>query len=280
MKIKDGAFKGQLGLNLYFCCWLPDVSVKAVLVIAHGVAEHIGRYTRVAEYFVDRGMVVYGFDYRGHGRSEGRKGYLEDFTFYLDDLQRFLEMVGNFHPGKKMFLYGHSMGGEVALGHAERSCDGLSGLILSAPAVKIKPTLPSFLLRALYLAGRSMPGLAFKKLNSSGLSHDKSVVDKYDNDPLVYRGKLSAHLAFSIAWTGGRLLGQVSQIKIPVLVLHGEADQLVDPAGSQRLIRRIGSTDKTLKIYPGLYHEIHNEPEYRQVLDDIVRWIDQRSIPP
>jgi alpha-beta hydrolase superfamily lysophospholipase len=107
-----------------------------VLVIAHGVGEHIGRYARVAQYFVDRGIVVYGFDYRGHGHSEGQKGYIEDFTFYLDDLQKFLETVRTFHPGKKMFLYGHSMGGEVALGQVGRSCDGLSGLILSAPSIK------------------------------------------------------------------------------------------------------------------------------------------------
>jgi alpha-beta hydrolase superfamily lysophospholipase len=101
----------------------------------------------------------------------------------------------------------------------------------------------------------------------------------YDNDPLVYRGKLSAHLAFSIAWTGCQLLGQVSRIKIPVLILHGGSDPLVDPAGSKELYRLIGSPDKTLKIYPGLYHEIHNEPDYLQVLDDIGRWIEQRSIP-
>jgi alpha-beta hydrolase superfamily lysophospholipase len=91
------------------------------------------------------------------------------------------------------------MGGEIALGQAERSCNGLSGLILSAPSIKIRPTLPPAIVRALYLVGRSLPGLALKKLNSSGLCHDKVVVDGYDNDPLVYRGKLSAHLAFSIA---------------------------------------------------------------------------------
>jgi len=277
MKSIEGTFRGQRGLRLYYRGWLAGASPTAILVVAHGVAEHIGRYSPLAEYFADLGLAVYGFDYRGHGKSEGARGYIERFSHFQLDLGTFLGLVSRLHPGKKIFLFGHSMGGEVVLARALYSPGEINGLIVSAASLKIQPALPPALIAAMLPLGIVWPGLGMQKLDSGLLSRDKTVCESYDRDPLVHRGKITACLGIGIAWTGYQLLGNAGKIQLPVLILHGESDRLADPAGSRQLYTVIGSRDKTFKTYPGLYHEIHNEPERLQVLNYIRQWIGERA---
>ena len=107
MKKVEGSFKGKKEFNLYYQGWLPDGNIRAILLIAHGVAEHCGRYAEVAVYFAARGLAVYGFDYRGHGRSEGCPGFVEHFSYYPEDLHTFVDLVRKLHPDKRLFLLGH-----------------------------------------------------------------------------------------------------------------------------------------------------------------------------
>lgn len=277
MKHVENYFEGREKLKLYYQSWLPEVEVKGVLLIAHGVAEHCGRYTETAEYFVNKGYAVYGFDYRGHSKSKGRRGYVEHFFYYLDDLKIFLRLMNNHHPQQKPVLFGHSMGAIIGLAVGIYSQKEFSGLILSGTAFKVKPDLPPAVLALLKPLALFMPGLGLHKIDSSTLSRDERVVASYNNDPLVYRGKLSARLAIELVWLIHQLKGQISQIKIPVLILHGAEDRLSYPEGAKLVFERVSSPDKALKMYPGFYHEILNEPGHLQVLVDMERWLTEHS---
>jgi acylglycerol lipase len=132
----EGNYKGQKNLMLYYQGWLPEQSPKAILLIVHGLGEHSGRYKNVVEYFVPKGYAVYSFDQRGHGRSEGARCYVDRFPDYITDLHTFVTMVRDFHPGTKLFLVGHSIGGTIATAYATQYQDGLAGLVLSGAGLK------------------------------------------------------------------------------------------------------------------------------------------------
>jgi acylglycerol lipase len=288
MKQIEGYFEGRKKFKLFYRAWLPDGKVKAILLIAHGVAEHCGRYNELAEYFANKDYGVYGFDYRGHGKSEGRRGYVEHISYYLDDLHIFYQMVIQQNPYKKIFLYGHSMGAIVGLAaafHKKYELVGdpsdssqFAGLILSGTALKVKPDLPAAILTLLKPLALLAPHLGLQKIDSSTLSRDKKVIESYDSDPLVYRGKLSARLAVDLVCLIHDLRNQVSKIKTPVLILHGADDRLSYPEGASLLMERIGSPDKTLKIYAGFYHEILNEPGHNRVISDMEAWLSGHSL--
>lgn len=275
MRQVEGFIQGRKEVRLYFRGWIPDMHEKAVIVIVHGVAEHSGRYLGLANHLVSCGYAIYGFDLRNHGKSEGKKGTVEHFSFFTDDLHIFLNQVRNQHPQKRIFLFGHSMGATISLAYSIRYQNGLAGLILSGSAIRFIPDIPLVLITLLWPLSVLMPELGIKKLDSSALSHDLEIIRSYDTDPLVFRGKLSARLAIELIWNMRKLEHQGRRIKIPLLLLHGEADQLVDPQGSRLMLERVSSPDKTLKLYPGLYHEILNEPQYLQVLVDIEHWLEQ-----
>lgn len=276
MEYLEGVFEGRENFKLYFRSWLPDEKVKAILLIAHGVAEHCGRYARMAEYFANRGYAVYGFDYRGHGKSEGRRGFVEHFSYYMDDLRTFFKLICSRHPQNRVIFFGHSMGAIIGLAESIYNPDEFSGLILSGTAIKVKPELPAAILALLKPLALFMPRLGLKRIDSSTLSRDKRVIESYDNDPLVYRGKLSARLSIELVCMIHRLQSQMSQIKVPILILHGTADKLSYPEGAILVIEKAGTQDKTLKLYAGFYHEILNEPGNNQVLSDIETWLSER----
>lgn len=273
MKHGEDIFQGRKNFKLFYRSWLPDGKIKAILIISHGVAEHCGRYAQMAEYFAGKGFAVYSFDYRGHGKSEGKRGYIEHFSYYVDDLQTFCRIVCSLHPYKKAILFGHSMGAIIDLAEAIHNQHEFCGLILSGTAIKIKPDLPVAILAMLKPVSLFLPALGLKKIDSSTLSRDEGVVRSYNNDNLVYRGKLSARLGIELAWLIHKLRRQLSEIEIPVLLLHGGEDKLSFPEGARLVFERISSKDKTLNVYAGLYHEILNEPENIQVFSDIEMWL-------
>ncbi len=277
MKHVEGKFPGQRGLELYFQGWLPDAPIKAVVIIVHGVAEHSGRYKGLAEYFASRGYAVYGYDQRGHGRSEGKRGHVEHFSYYLHDLQVFQDQIRRQYPKQKIYLFGHSMGATISLLYCLEERKDLAGLIVSGTAIKVKPAMPLALIVMLRPLALVWPKLGLKKLDSSALSHDPNIVRAYDTDPLVFRGKLSARLSVDLFWTMHQLQKQLLRIQSPLQILHGEDDRLCNPESSRLVFERASSKDKTLKLYPGLYHEILNEPDHIQVLMDIEAWMEKHN---
>ena len=277
MKHTEGKFKGRKDFDLYYQSWLPDGAPRAILLVVHGLAEHSGRYMNLVNRFVPLGYAVYSFDQRGHGKSEGLRGHVERFSYYLNDLRAFLDMVRSEHPDAKIFLVGHSMGGTVAIAYSVHHQDELDGLILSGAILKVDASLSPMLIMVGKALSVVLPKSGVMVLDASAISQDQAVVDAYVNDPLVYRGKIRARLGAELMRMTQELPGQTPRIVLPILIMHGTADRLCDPEGSVAVCGQVGSNDKTLKLYDGFYHEIFNEPGREQAFADMEVWLAART---
>ncbi|MDY7019044.1 MAG: alpha/beta hydrolase [Chloroflexota bacterium] len=278
MKYTEGRFSGHKNLSLYYQRWLPEKDPEAVLLIVHGVCEHSGRYTNLVDYFVPKGYAVCSFDHRGHGKSEGLQGYVERFLDYVIDLKTFFDIVCGEHSDIKILLVGHSMGGTIATAYAVHHQHELAGLILSGAHLKAgssSPASPTAAVMARVLSS-VLPKVGGPVLDASAISQDEAVVDAYVNDPLVYHGRLRVRLGAELNKTMQKLPSQVVEINLPILIMHGTADHIADPKGSQMLYERVGSKDKTLKLYERFYHNIFDEPGHKQVFADMETWLATR----
>jgi len=273
MKQKEGNFKGTGNFNLYWKCWLPEGQVKAVILVAHGLGEHINRYTNLVNNVVPLGYAVYGLDHQGHGKSEGTRVFVDRFQTYINDFKTFTDMVRKENTGKKTVLYGHSMGGLIAVCYALQYQSDLDGLIISAPAIKAGESITGATIVMAKVLSAISPKMGVQQLPSDTLSHDKAVVEAYDNDPLVYRGKVTARLGAEMLSLMSKVEVQLPSITLPMLILQGSDDRLVNQAGARILYEKAGSKDKTLKIYEGFYHEVHNEPGNARVFADMEAWL-------
>lgn len=276
MRHEEGELEGVGGLRLFRRAWLPDGAARAAVVLVHGGAEHSGRYHWVGEQLTSRGYALHALDLRGHGRSEGQRAYVDRFAHAVEDVDRLVALAAERHPGLPLFVIGHSMGGCIALLYAMAHQDRLTGLVLSAPLAAIDGApLP------LRLIGRALSVVAPKtgvfQVDASGVSTDPEVVRAYENDPLVFRGKLPARTVAEIADAVGRFPEGVCAITVPLLVMASPEDTIVEFAGSELVHGRCGSQDKTFIRYDGMAHEILNEPERQRVLDDIAAWLDERT---
>jgi alpha-beta hydrolase superfamily lysophospholipase len=276
MHHQEGFFKGVRNVDNYHQCWLPDSPPKAVLLLVHGLGEHSGRYANLVEHFVPLGYAVYGIDHVGHGRSGGTRVYVERFEDFLAPLTMFCGMVRAQQPGVPIFLVGHSMGGLIGAAYLLDHADGLQGAVLSGPSVKVPDDISPAVLFVGKVLSALLPGIGILALDAGGISRDPAVVEAYVKDPLVYTGKTTARLGAEMLETMRRVVSQAAQIRLPLLILQGGADRLVDPDGARMLHDLVGSSDKTLKVYEGLYHEVYNEPERGQVLRDVERWLEAR----
>jgi len=273
MKHVEGNFRGYKKFNLYYQCWLPARKPKAILLVAHGMFEHSGRYVNLANYFVPKGYAVYGLDHRGHGKSEGLRGYVEHFSDYLNDLEAFFDIVRGEQGDTKLFLIGHSMGGTIATAYAIHHQHELAGLILSGAGLKPPGDVSPVLLTLAPIAARLLPKLGTIAFDPAAACRDQDAIDTVTNDPLFYHGKVCIRLGTEMLKQIQELPHQISWLNLPILIMHGTADKLSDPAGSQMLYQRAGSKDKTLKLYEDFYHEVFNDPEHEQVFADMEAWL-------
>lgn len=285
MKTSEGTFLTNDWSSLYERVWLPDGQPKAAVLIVHGYAEHSGRYAWVAEQLAGHGYAVVAFDLRGHGKSDGDRVYVRSMNEYLFDMDAALLRVFEHAPGVPVFVLGHSMGGGVLSLYAcarlprdedrfERS--RIKGLIFSGGVLPTAPSVAtSVVSRIALFLGRVLPRWRMRGLGGA-VSRNPVVVADYDNDPLNYHGKMPAALIAAMVRGMKYVDTHTPEITLPLLILHGSADELTSPDGSQRLYDRAGSVDKTLKIYNGLAHEILNEPERALVVEDIAIWLDRQ----
>lgn len=267
----EKSFAGVGGTTIVYDTYLPEGDPRGVILVAHGVAEHAGRYAHVAERLVGLGLKVVIPDHRGHGRSGGKRLMLRDMSEFTTDLEtlRQREVL----PGRPTYLLGHSMGGEIALDYALDHQSDLAALILSGPAVVPGDDISPLLMRVAKVLGKVVPGLPGQKLGSDSISRDPAVVKAYDEDPLVFRGALKAGIGGAMLRTMETFPLRLPGLRLPLLVLAGSDDRLVKPEGAELVVRLAGSADKTLKIYPDLFHEVFNEPEKELVLGDLTDWL-------
>lgn len=257
--------------------WLPEAPARGVIVLVHGVAEHSGRYDHAGRTLAAAGFAVHALDHVGHGESAriGAPANLGSIDDAADKVAALLTLVRDEHPGVPAFVTGHSMGALITLHLATRAPLDVAGVVVSAPPLIIDAGNPVQRLLAPILT-RLTPNLGVLALDSSQISRDPDVVTAYDNDPLVFRGKLPARTATEILTSAGQVLDRLPQLRVPTLAMHGTADAIAAPASTDRIEQRAGTTDLTVRRYDGLYHEIFNEPERDQVLADVVAWLTDR----
>ncbi len=276
MKHIDGNFKGVGNANIYYQAWLPDENVKAILFLVHGLGEYCGRYTNHVNHYVPLGYAVYGLDHLGHGKSDGEREVIERFADYTDPLTRYYQMVKGWQPGKPVFIFGHSMGGLITCCYLLDHQADFKGVILSAPAIKVSDSISPMTITMGKILSRIAPKAGVLALDASGISRDPEVVKAYVNDPLVFHGKTPARLAAEMLKAMMRVTAEADKITLPFIVVQGSKDIIVDPSGAQMLYDKAGSRDKTLKVYEGLYHEVHNEPERSTMFKDVEAWLAAR----
>ncbi|HEX2619008.1 MAG TPA: alpha/beta hydrolase [Phototrophicaceae bacterium] len=264
------------GLKLHTINWLPKGDPKAVILIVHGIGEHSGRYTHAAAFFNERGYAVYSYDHRGHGKSEGERTYFTSFDLPVEDMKRVFDTVKGQNPGKKIFVYGHSMGSLISTLFMLKYQEGVAGFISTGSPLAVNTAAPATVVAIGHVLAKIAPKMPFVKVGSDVLSHDPVVVKAYDDDPLVEHRPNAIAMLSRLIQSGVKAQAQLQRITIPLLVMHGSSDKLCPPLGSQILYDRAGSKDKTLKMYPNLYHEIHNEPEQITVFTDMINWLDTR----
>ncbi|NNC55148.1 MAG: alpha/beta hydrolase [Pseudomonadales bacterium] len=275
MSHTEATFAAPDGATIYYQVWKPE-NTRAILLLAHGLAEHSARYAAFAAYCNQRGFAVAALDHPGHGRSDGTPGYIPRFEDYLIALEAFRARIAEQNPGLPMILVGHSMGGLIAANYLQQAQQHFSACVLSGPAIKSDAEPPRWQLAILRFVSRFLPKLGVMQLEAAGVSRDAAVVDDYLNDPLVYTGKISARQATEMFAAMQQAQAGAAKINLPLLVLHGGDDKLTAPEGSRLFCDWVGSIDKQVKIYPSLYHEIFNEPEREQVMDDMLAWCKQR----
>jgi len=269
----EGSFKGAPNANVYYQAWLPEGDARAVLIVVHGLGEHCGRYMNVVNHLVPLGYAMYGLDHIGHGRSEGTREFVGRFEDYTKTLTIYCNMVKGWQTGKPIFLLGHSMGGLIASYYLLDHQGSFRGGILSAPLVKVSGSVSKATITIGKILSVVTPRAGLVTLDVSGISRDPEVVTAYVNDPLVFHGKTPVRLGAELLKAMLRVRAEAHRITLPLLVLQGGEDRLIDPACGQILYDKVGSKDKTIKIYEGLYHEVFNEPERARVLKDVETWL-------
>ena len=274
---RDVTFPAVDGLPLRAWHWPTPAEARGTLVIAHGLGEHGLAYRRVAEAVGPRlGLDVLAFDFRGHGRSPGRRGVVRRYEDLTADLTGALDWAGGRRPGLPRFVLGHSNGGQVALRVAMGAHPGLSGLILSNPSLFLAVAVPRHKLMIGRVLRRMAPGITLSAhLPPEMLSRDPGSHAERVGDTLRH-SRTSAPLFFGMVEGGPMLEAAADRIVVPTLVLLGDADPIVDAAATRAFFARLGAPDKTLISYPEALHEPLNDLEREQVIADLVGWIDRR----
>jgi len=279
MKQAKGTLIGTRSVRLAYGTWLPDAEPRAVVVLVHGMHEHMGRYVHVIDALTQHGYAVYGQDHRGHGESQGVRGFVERFDYLVDDLHLLVSKAHTTHPQLPLFMVGHSMGGLIAVRYALQHQANLTGLIVSGTAIQFGDHVSPWIKRMSAMLATLLPRLPITASHAeveSVLSRDPAVQLGWDNDPLCYQGKVRARLGHEFLKAAMDTRLRVGQLRLPLLVMHGTADKLADPSGSQVLYDAVQSSDKTLKLWNESRHEIFNELDKAEVIAFMLRWLDQR----
>ncbi len=258
--------------KLYVQEWLPEAELAAVVCLMHGLGEHSGRYAHVTAALTGAGLVSSALDLRGHGKSPGQRGHVQSYEIFMEDIQCLLDEAVRRFPGKPIFLYGQSLGGNLALNFALRRKPNLAGVIVTAPWLRLafEPPKPRVILAK--VMSRLWP--TFSNVcgcEAAALSRDPAVVQRFTEDPLAH-DLISARMFMEISRAGLWALEHAAELSLPLLIMHGSADRLTSAKASRQFAERAGRSC-AMKIWDGAYHELHNEPEKDAVLAHVLAWL-------
>lgn len=277
MKHESGTFLGYEGQRLFKQSWQPEADRQACLVLVHGLGEHSGRFMNLVAPLVEQGVAVHSFDLRGHGRSSGKRGHIETWLEFRQDLNIFIEAIARSVDDVPIFLYGHSLGSLIVLDALIHLQLPLRGAIVSGVALDPAGVGTPLQMFTATILSKIWPSFSLETgLDPAMISSDPAVVEAYRADPLVH-SRASVRFAVESLAAIERIQAGLGSIRLPFLLLHGEADELTTTKGAEQVMAEIGSEDKQLKIYPGIRHEPHNDLAAAQAAQDIAIWIQRRS---
>ncbi|MEW6092842.1 MAG: lysophospholipase [Chloroflexota bacterium] len=272
MQTREWNFQSFDGLEMYAREWTPDDGMNAAVILVHGLGEHSGRYAHVGAMLAKNGYGLFGFDLRGHGKSGGPRGHAPSFEAFMKDIDAMFGKVAERYRDVPRYIYGHSLGGILVLNYVPRRKPELKGAVVTSPGLrtaleeqKVKVALAK-LLGALAPSGALPSGL-----NADVLSHDLENIRAYKTDPLVH-DKVSFGMAKDLLQAIQWAFDHASEFSIPLLLMHGTEDQIAYPRGSQEFAALVKG-DCTLKLWEGMYHETHNEPEKEKVFTYLLEWL-------
>ena len=274
--MQDGTFnfKTNDGLTLLGRVWQTTGKPRGVVNLVHGLGEHSGRYAHIAEALTKAGYNLIGFDLRGHGLSEGKRGHTPDYEHLMDDVALFMEKSNEFFGSDRPnFLYGHSLGGTIVLNYALRRKPKLNGVIATGPALRLSFEPPKFKL----LMGKVMANLmpTFSMTNSmeyDALSRDAAIVQAYKDDVLVHY-MISAKLVMELFDSGKYAYDHAADWTLPLLLMHGSEDQISSCPASEEFSQNAGEC-VTFKKWEGYFHEIHNDFGKEEVITFMTHWLN------
>jgi len=262
------------GLKIFVRSWLPAAAPRAVTVVCHGVNSHSGQYLWAGEQFASAGYATYALDLRGRGQSEGERFYVEDVADYASDVAATIALAKSRHAGLPVFLLGHSAGGVTSATYVLDHQAELAGFICESFAFQVPA--PGFALAAIKGISHIAPRLPVLKLKNEDFSRDPTVVAALNSDPLIAHEVQPAATVAALVRADERLREEFPAVTLPVLIMHGTDDKATVCHGSEFFYQTAGSTDKTLKLYEGHYHDLLADLGREQVMADIRAWIDAR----
>ncbi len=274
-RMMEEFIEGGDGLRVFLRSWRPLSKPRGVVVIVHGLMSHSGLYEWVADHLVRSDLAVYALDLLGHGKSEGEHYFTETVDRYVEDVARVVAIAKTRDPGLPVFLLGHSAGGVVSCTYALDHQKDIAGLVCESFAYEVPA--PDLALAVLKGLSHIAPHLHVFRLKDKDFSRDPKFVEKMNADPLVHHTAYPTSTVAALVRTDERLKKEIPNITLPVLIVHGTADKVTRPSGSKHFYDRAGSTDKTLKLYEGHYHDLLNDLDKDVVMADIAEWITSHS---
>jgi len=267
-----GTIRGRDGIPLFYRIWNCDAVGGRNLFIVHGLGEHSGRYVHVGRYFAKAGYRPIAFDLRGHGRSGGKPIFVQRYEELADDVQSVVSHFGE----NASFLFGHSLGGQLVLWAARRRSMNLAGLIASAPWLGLAQAPPRWQIFLAGLLNRRLPRFRFRtNVDSANLSHDKAHLDSLEDLDLLHNF-ITVRFYFEAIGAAQQVMDDPA-VNCPVLLVQGGDDRVTSREAVEAFYKRLRAPEKTLKIYPGLFHELHNETARLAVMDFFLEWMNTVS---
>ncbi len=264
------------GINIFAKIWKPESEAQAVICLVHGMGEHCSRYQHLADYYTKKGYAIIANDHRGHGKSDGKRGHCPNYSVFMDEISRLLEEAESRFPEKPVYLYGHSLGGNLVLNYLLKHKPKIQGVVATSPWIRLAFAPPAFMIMLGKVARKIAPSFSqSSNLDTKHLSHDQQVIDKYINDPLIH-DKISSEMGMAVMDAGEWLLSSQSKVDIPLLLMHGTGDQITSSDATVEFSKLV-SGDVTLKLWDGLYHEMHNEVNPTQLFDFTQQWLESKK---